>query len=340
MNGEVMSMLSEEMTITHSTGGQHGRGSRSGRRSSKTEKSSGVTIVVRGKLEIRAKTTSSKDRAVCLACLVDVGRAMPERTIRFKVNSHHMHEKKSPLSSAVIVSTSSSISPGLSSNNNSSNSSSNNNNSTTTYQCMIPAHPSRKKAMKIMQYVTKEYTSFVHPLLQHLKITPNLLLDRRIDSITKENAARLAYRIKISKNPAADWSRFTISNIKVVAVFPAALPKGCKLLCKPKATFNESDLTLTWNVDEGMVNKYKIKNIYLDAMFTHQPAGGEPLSASLDAGNEEEVRPRLTVVFQVKSKGRGDYYGGTNTSVIFHPAKHSSKLKATMKGKMLVTIRL
>ena len=63
-------------------------------------------------------------------------------------------------------------------------------------------------------------------------------------------------------------------------------------------------------------------------MFTHQPAGGEPLSASLDAGNEEEVRPRLTVVFQVKSKGRGDYYGGTNTSVIFHPAKHSSKLKA------------
>ena len=301
-----------------------------------------MTIVVRGKLEIRAKTTSSKNKDVRLACLIDVNRTMPERTIRFKINSHHMREKKKKsIKNMNSLSSSTLSSHGTP---NSSSSSSSSPATTTTYQCMLPAHPSRKKAMKIMQYITKEYTTFVHsPFQQHIKITPNLLLDSRIDSITKNNVARLAYRIKLSKNPATDWSRCMITNMKVVALFPESLPKGCKLLCKPKATFHENERILTWNIDDNyfLKNKKKMKKIYLDAMFTYHPShNGEEVVTSLDAGNEEMLQPRLTITFQVKSKGRDDENGGTNTSIMFSSAKESAKIKATVRKKMLVTIRM
>ena len=84
---------------------------------------------------------------------------------------------------------------------------------------------------------------------QHLKITPNLLIDYRIDPITNKKVTRVAYRIKITKNPAINWHQLNVLKLKITAVFDSTkLSNGCKLLCKPKATFIEKEKTLTWNV--------------------------------------------------------------------------------------------
>ena len=70
--------------------------------------------------------------------------------------------------------------------------------SVSTYQCLIPAHirhPSKKKAIKVLQYVTKEHKTFISPLQQHMKITPNVLVDQRLEPTTNTNVTRIAYRV-------------------------------------------------------------------------------------------------------------------------------------------------
>jgi len=290
-NGQVMSLLSEEMTVTHS--------------SSKV-----VSIVVRGKLEVRAKTMASKDKNVRLVFMLHVDKTMPPQTMKFKVNAHHMREKFNTQQLSLA---------------NSENSTS----IKSTYQCMIPAHPSKKKAIKIMQYVTKEHHTFVAPLQQHVKITPNVLVDERIETATNTKMTRIAFRVKITKNPAIDWRQLDIQKMTVVAMFSSHLPRGCKLLCKPKASFIEHDRTLTWNV--GSIKKTKM---YVDAMFTI------PTSNSFENMTAEKIKPKLTVRFQVvRKKNSTSDDGSTNTVISILSAKKNAVVKGTVKQKLLIKLK-
>ena len=303
MNGEMMSLLSEEMTVSHHP-----------------TTSKVTAVVVRGKLEVRAKTFASKDKNVRLACCIHVNKKMPNNAIKFKVNGRHMREKKDKRprnassarggGSAALSSSSSSSS---------------------MYQCLVPGHPSKKQAVKILQYVTKEFHSFVHPLQQHLKISPNILLDNRIDTNTNENVTRVAYRIKITKNPAFDWNRFEITKLKIVALFAASkLPQGCKLLCKPKASYAEKKKTLTWNV--ATVKKTKMK---VEAMFTLPSSFKE-----YEGMPAEQIKPKLMVQFQIGCKNVHENSGevndgSTSTSIAIESATIDAVVKGTVRKKLL-----
>ena len=70
-----------------------------------------------------------------------------------------------------------------------------------------------------------------------------------------------------------------MSKNPTTAVFSSRLPRGCKLLCKPIASFVEKNRTLTWTI--GDINKSKI---YLDAMFTI------PTTEAIDGTTSENIR--------------------------------------------------
>jgi hypothetical protein len=317
MNGEIKSLLTEEITVKH-----HPTDSKV------------LTVVVRGKLEVRAKTLASKDKNVRLACFIHVNKVMPMKSIKFKVNGHHMREKNTNLNSSSSPSSSPASSAAAIAAI-AANAASSSFSSSSMYQCVVPGHPSNKKAIKIMQYVTKEYRNkFIQPLQQHLKITPNILIDYRIDPSTNESIIRVAYRIKITKNPAIDWRLMDVQKIKFVAVFKKSkLPNKCKLLCKPKATFMEKDKTLTWKI--STINK---KKTYLDAMFTIPSSYKE-----LNDASTENIKPELMVQFQVVCKSpnknndnnKSINDGGTNTNITIQPAKLHANVKGSMQRKLL-----
>ena len=141
----------------------------------------------------------------------------------------------------------------------------------------------------------------------------------------------MAYRIKITKNPAFDWNRFEITKLKIVALFAASkLPQGCKLLCKPKASYVEKKKTLTWNV--ATVKKTKMK---VEAMFT-LPS----LFKEYEGMPAEQIKPKLTVQFQIRCKNVHENSGevndgSTSTSIAIESAKTDAVMKGTVRKKLL-----
>ena len=135
----------------------------------------------------------------------------------------------------------------------------------------------------------------------------------------------------MSKNPTTDWHHLNISKLIVTAVFSSRLPRGCKLLCKPIASFVEKNRTLTWTI--GDINKSKI---YLDAMFTI------PTTEAIDGTTSENMKPKLTVQFQVVRKKNASSSiedGSTNTMVTIEPAKQISVVKGTVRKKLLIKLK-
>ena len=65
-----------------------------------------------------------------------------------------------------------------------------------SYQCLMPAHPSRKQATKVLRFMVQPQRSFVSPLVQHIKASPSVMVD------SNKGVHRVALRLKLTSNPS------------------------------------------------------------------------------------------------------------------------------------------
>ena len=182
LNTDVMTLLSEELFVTLVD--------------SKIKK-----ISTRGKLEIRAKARDDADQAslkkdinVRGAFLLHLKSRCP--LVSLKHDKHYIREKSEKLPKTASAS---SLRDSYKAHH--------------SYQCLIPAHPSRKHAIKVLQYVTESHQSFILPMVQHIKASPSIMVDNN------KGIHRVALRIKLTSNPALQ-NNSSLSSVVILAKFP------------------------------------------------------------------------------------------------------------------------
>ena len=81
-----------------------------------------------------------------------------------------------------------------------------------SYQCLMPAHPSRKQATKVLRFMVQPQRSFISPLVQHIKASPSIMAD------SNKGIHRVALRLKLTSNPALP-SNAILSRVVISAKF-------------------------------------------------------------------------------------------------------------------------
>ena len=186
LNTDVMTLLSEELHAT-------------------LVDSKVQNVGIRGKLEIRAKVRPGSSQAILSnpnvrgAFLLHLKSQFAMASL--KHDSHYIRRKSSEngaTSSAdrILLKSSNSNNIGGTS-------------SEHLYQCLLPAHPSRKQAIKVLQFALKPQRTFDSPLVQHVKVSPSVMVD------TNEGLNRVAFRLKLTSNPTL--TRNTILSRVVVS---------------------------------------------------------------------------------------------------------------------------
>ena len=189
VNPDVMTLLSEELHVAIVD--------------SKVQR-----VGIRGKLEIRAKVKPGSDSAISNnpnirgAFLLHLDSSFP--LLSLKHDSHYIRRKSSgkgakKSADQILLKSSSSSNLSVTMVNH-------------LYQCLLPAHPSRKQAIKVLQFVVKPQRSFNTPLVQHIKVSPSIMID------STKGLNRVAVRLKLTSNPSLP-SKTILSRVVISAKF-------------------------------------------------------------------------------------------------------------------------
>ena len=181
------------------------------------------------------------------------------------------------------------------------------------FQCLLPAHAERKKAVHVLQYARPKTNGFRAPLVQHVKIARSIRVDEH------DSCLRIAVRFKVTVNPRLPAP---LENAVFRAHFPH-IAGDAQMQTKPKASWNPNQHTITWRVaklGEGM-------KLRLNVLFSLR---------TYDSMTRERVQgqPRVILSYSAPSSSK------QAPQIQVRPVKPGSQIRTIIKQRLGFTYRM